>query len=575
MSGHRLLVRRGGRLFCQGTGFWVRPDCVVTALHVIVEEDPEALLHVRVGETELLLTLLLKDDKADLVLLRAASPGEALPVVNTAPGLGERWSALGFPAEEGGQPFSLTGTLAARYAADQARALQLTVEQGTVRNWEGMSGAPVLVGGAVAGVITQEKDAANTMWAASSEALVGLLRLHDRFEATAALLAELYGPETLPALARDLSAPGPEPAAILGAARLEGEAGLRRLLDEMRQDFPQHAGLRALAEQGQGNVQGRKRLISEICQKVADGQGTGVALIVPLGFDGTRLAEAALDALASSFLVLRLVPPRDAVDEARLYPTLLGFLRQSLVGALGSPLDPAWSSCLPPVGAPANEEDFRACLAGLLEGPVRSSGRRLLLAVDGLSRLPEEQRRRWGYTMAALGRREGWRLLVWGGEELHLLCHKAGGEGAFSVFHSLHPVSVPPLDLAEVKDTLRAGLGAADDTTADRVFQATGGHPALVAELLEMWPDGASCPELEDLSAAVAGSLTLERAGEGLDPKAKDALAKLVRAGGSASPFLLGQGGQRLRWLGLAVEDKGKLRILAPGVAEWARGVLA
>jgi tetratricopeptide (TPR) repeat protein len=186
VTSHRLIVRSrlGDRA---GTAWLVRENLVATAFHVVGLRDTKEWLHqadeqcrylLLVGESELALTPQDFDASADLALLRLDAPDAALHPLLLAmvpPQHGDRWHCDGFPRNQGGRPFTLTGMI----AAVRSDSVQLTTDQGTIVPWEGISGAPLYnASGEVVAVMTDETASASTMWATHVAAVRALLSSH-------------------------------------------------------------------------------------------------------------------------------------------------------------------------------------------------------------------------------------------------------------------------------------------------------------------------------------------------------------------------------------------------------------
>jgi hypothetical protein len=179
MNTYRLLVKKGKEVKKQGTAWFVRPDLVVTAFHVVgdkasgtwdsSEEDPTVCyeLLIGAGSTPLLLHPDLCEPKADVALLRPehSLTTSILPLSYVVLKDGAGWTGEGYPAFHLGKPFSLSGKVTAVRETDLSVALQLHVDQRTDQTWEGMSGAAVQSEGRVIGLVTNETSRVDTVWA--------------------------------------------------------------------------------------------------------------------------------------------------------------------------------------------------------------------------------------------------------------------------------------------------------------------------------------------------------------------------------------------------------------------------
>lgn len=158
-----------------GTGYFLTPQLVLTASHVIPEDAVEILVRSEstgarheVEISEQGVRPAWRDPQLDAVLLRA-TPGLAHvgPVswMDVFPLSNLRWHSTGYPiaaAEVTGDQLRYTtagleGTLYAEGGGGQGiRELDLSVEAGAAPDgWRGISGAPVFVQGTFAGIIKQ------------------------------------------------------------------------------------------------------------------------------------------------------------------------------------------------------------------------------------------------------------------------------------------------------------------------------------------------------------------------------------------------------------------------------------
>jgi formylglycine-generating enzyme required for sulfatase activity len=213
----------------QGTGWFIAHDLVVTAFHVVGHRDQGAWWHEATGvvsdirywlelapgrRVELIAAR--GNSEADVASLRLTEPVEGARVLRPCPDEVRRhddWSAPGYPADEGGRPFTLDGHLSEVGRPDPSEELQLLVEQGTEHCWEGCSGSPLRdADDRFLGLLTKVHEVASTgtAYAAGREAVLGLLgddadspgaryasAVRDRVDVLPQAFAEFGGPRTL------------------------------------------------------------------------------------------------------------------------------------------------------------------------------------------------------------------------------------------------------------------------------------------------------------------------------------------------------------------------------------------
>lgn len=315
----------------------------------------------------------------------------------------------------------------------------------------------------------------------------------------------------------------------------------------------------------------RARLVRDVIQKL----GTdlpGVALVEPLGFGAREVVERVVKTLREPSrpeLVVRLVPDPRTADEAKLYGALFRDLRHELEVGLGSPLPAAWSATLPADGASPTEESFGVALERLLDGPVKSAGRVLVLVVESLSRVHETHLVGWAYLISRLTGRFPLKVLAWGGQELFDLCTGYIEIRDSSPFQRLARLELGALTADEVRDLLTERLG--DATCGEVLSRVSGGHPALVDELLERAHDELRRCDEAGLRARVLASphlRSLRRRVEA-EPESADVLRRLLR-GDSKRRYAAAE--ERLRWLGILEENGATAwKWTASVLGEWAR----
>ena len=543
MSAFRIAVRTAAGDLRHGTGWLLAADLAVTAFHVVGESAARAWIHEGpdadakyVGIVpssgsgaspagELVLEPAVFDVAADVALLRVKSGDTSgipvLQLVERTPAKGAAWESPAYPEFHGGAPFTLSGSITELRGDDARGAIQLLIAQGAQVAWNGVSGAVVCVEGRAAGVVTDVTDGTATAWAASAQVV---RRLVERLASSAAS--------------------GPGSAGSAGGSGGSGGSGI-------------WAGL----------WRGRS---SEVLQGLRDPDSRGVALLEPLGFRARQVIDEAMATLrrteGESLLPLVLVPDRGGDGEEHLYESLREGMRAELERALGRPLPGPWRVPFDDNAARGTARDrFEQTFMALLRGPARQSSRVLVLLVDGLARVPQEQMRRWGELMHRLAY-EQWRLVVWGGQGLHELLTKT--EGDSSAFHNLRVVNVKALKPQEVQQLALDRLKTSQP--APVLTAATAGHPALVHELLDQFPDDVRAADAEALQQRVPETIHVDRIRRELE-RDTEALKELRVLSGMTGDKLARAPGNRaqdrLKWLGV-IADGG------PGKWVWTAPVM-
>lgn len=163
----RIDIVQGGKSGSRGTGFLVAPDLVLTAVHVVADRSAATLtllpgritLTFPTHTTEATVVDGLVDPHADWVLLRCATPPASvrpIPLADTVED-GALWETYGFPDANPRDGLAQIGTVTnATGTFEGVTAFQLFSDQaagGSGAPVKGASGGPVIVGGAVVGLL--------------------------------------------------------------------------------------------------------------------------------------------------------------------------------------------------------------------------------------------------------------------------------------------------------------------------------------------------------------------------------------------------------------------------------------
>lgn len=613
MESYRLRVTRSGKEEGFGTAWIAGPREVVTAFHVVGSIDAKAWLvdeadgfeyHLERGKDELVpLTPAIADPQSDLAILLAQADLDERPLaLADAPAReGAAWSSEGYPTAIG-DSFTLHGKVSSVKPARLEKALQLQVDHGTDISWGGFSGAPVRIDDRVVGVVNRQRARISTVWASSLEALRELLRLsvhHDDFVAGCQdLLVDLYDSlDDLRQLAKTLGWQQqrwqPEVSRREAARQLsqrgfrEGATAFLELLRELQLDevHVQDLDVGAFEKRFQRLVEpeeepfvrpSRDRIVAEIIQLLNTDDCPGVALFQPLGFGGHRILDRVLEVLQEQDrgrLPVRLVPRR-SLDEVRLYGTLLRGLRRGLERQTVRPLPDRWEAAFPTADRSPSEEDFELTLERLLGGPLEAEGRTLVLAMTELGRVERKHLQSWEHIFKRLIRAEGRPLqfLLLGGRELHdIYFQGALDQDVDSPWEDLERIELGPLLRREVEGLVKEQDG--DPGWVDPLLEVTGGHPALVEELLERGQRELTSGDLDGLRAWVLASWLLQRLKKLVDQEPGLATVLQRFANGNLERRE-GNREERLFWLGL-IKREGPLRwqwvtsVFADWVKSW------
>lgn len=184
MHSYQLQAVRDGAVKKRGTGWFVRERIVVTAWHVVSgqktwlkDEVPRIEYSLVTGESSETLGLLSYDAHADVALLSSEwSPEGPFPsLAHALPATDARWKSIGFPAFEGRTPLALNGRVSLAFLGDDSKALQLTIDQRTQVEWDGISGCPIEVENEVVGIITHASGEIDTLFGTPVAAIRRLL----------------------------------------------------------------------------------------------------------------------------------------------------------------------------------------------------------------------------------------------------------------------------------------------------------------------------------------------------------------------------------------------------------------
>ena len=163
----RIDIVQGGKSGSRGTGFLVAPDLVLTALHVVGDRSAPTLtllpgtiaLTFPTHSTEATVVDGRVDARADWILLRCAVPPPNVRPIPLSDSVedGAAWETYGFPDANPRDGLAQIGTVThASGTFEGISAYQLFSDQassGSGAPVKGASGGPVIVGGAIVGLL--------------------------------------------------------------------------------------------------------------------------------------------------------------------------------------------------------------------------------------------------------------------------------------------------------------------------------------------------------------------------------------------------------------------------------------
>ena len=315
----------------------------------------------------------------------------------------------------------------------------------------------------------------------------------------------------------------------------------------------------------------RHRVVRSILQHLAHRRKMGVALMAPLGFDARAVVDEVMSRLErpnEPMLPVRLAPDLSSTSEVALYDKLLRDLDAGLrrSGRIAG-LDADWRTAvlertrLQQVqrGIAEPGDAFALAIEDVVERLESSKDGTLLLLLDDLADMSEGQRRRWGFLMNRF--RERLKLLVWGGHELYQLTVEPADVGDSSAFHHLERIDLGQLSDDEVELALTEELGQEDgQRMAPTAHELTGGHPALVRDLVALPRDCLRRAVVEELRGRLLGGPHVNRLRRELGRLGE--VEQVLRAFAALdtptwprewdNPWA-----ERLKWLGIVTEAEG------------------
>jgi hypothetical protein len=315
----------------------------------------------------------------------------------------------------------------------------------------------------------------------------------------------------------------------------------------------------------------RHRVVRTVLQHLAHRRKMGVALMAPLGFDARAVVDEVMSRLErpnEPMLPVRLAPDLSSTTEVALYDKLLRDLDAGLRRSRGvTGIDPGWRAAMiertrlqqAQRGIAEPGDAFALAIEDVVERLESSKDGTLLLLLDDLADMSEGQRRRWGFLMNRF--RERLKLLVWGGHELYQLIVEPADVGDSSAFHHLERIDLGPLSEDEVELALTEELGQEDgQRIAPTVHELTGGHPALVRDLMDLPRDCLLRAVVEELRGRLLGGPHVNRLRRELS-RLGEVEEELRGFAAHETPTWPREWdnpwAERLKWLGIVTEAEG------------------
>jgi len=145
----------------QGTGFFVTPNIILTAYHVIIDEKIEEdkieliLNNKKIGKC----TVLSFNEQSDICLLICDYNNTiSLPLTTSNIRINETWESFGFPYQGDAEGLRIYGTIN-QIVNDEKYNILLNCQEIDVNyNYDGLSGSPVISNGKVIGIILSQID---------------------------------------------------------------------------------------------------------------------------------------------------------------------------------------------------------------------------------------------------------------------------------------------------------------------------------------------------------------------------------------------------------------------------------
>lgn len=202
MNSYRVLVKdKDGRIYSHGTGSFLRSGLVVTAYHVVGNENQPSWCHLVPGQEESTYWLdgLPNNEEVQIKPACYNSAGDVALLtcelevavrtysIATTVAEGKVWDVDAFPEIDRGHISALSGTV----TRVRENRLELYIKQGVFVSWAGVSGAPVLIDKKIAGILITEKPKRNTLTAASFEVVNRLIEDYDAIEQEGEILNKM------------------------------------------------------------------------------------------------------------------------------------------------------------------------------------------------------------------------------------------------------------------------------------------------------------------------------------------------------------------------------------------------
>jgi len=160
----------------QGTGFFVTPNVILTAFHIIMDSDiKDDLISITLNNNSVQKCKVLSiDEENDICLLYTEYESQQhLPLLESTIRINENWESFGFPYQGEQEGLRIFGTINQLIDNEKYNFTLNCDEIDANFNYEGLSGSPVILSGKVIGIVLKQLD--DKLGAISIDRVIGML----------------------------------------------------------------------------------------------------------------------------------------------------------------------------------------------------------------------------------------------------------------------------------------------------------------------------------------------------------------------------------------------------------------